>query len=120
MTRPSSLEQEISFGGSYKFSTFSAVHNSELPSQTREVGNGRFANVKFVLQYILAVLKTVDTKDSSGRAESMVSQFLGNENAQLFLHELNAFLRSPYMDLESWDHHVQYQKPQSISIARPP
>ena len=68
----------------------------------------RASNAEFLHEYILAILKTVDIKGSQGQAEEMLSGFLGRENAQLFLHELRAWLRSPYTDLESWDKHVQY------------
>jgi hypothetical protein len=34
--------------------------------------------------------------------------FIGRENAHLFIHELQAWLRSPYTSLEDWDRHVQY------------
>ena len=68
----------------------------------------RASNAEFLLEYVLAILKTVDIKGSQGQAEEMLSDFLGRENARLFLHELRAWLRSPYTDLESWDRHVQY------------
>ena len=68
----------------------------------------RASNAEFLLEYILAILKTVDIKGSQGQAEEMLSDFLGRDNARLFLHELRAWLRSPYTDLESWDRHVQY------------
>lgn len=68
----------------------------------------RANNAEFLLEYIVAILKTVDIKGSRGQAEDMLQEFLGRENTQLFLHELKAWLRSPYMSLEDWDRHVQY------------
>lgn len=68
----------------------------------------RANNAEFLLQYIVAILKTVDIKGSGGQAEDMLQEFLGRENTQLFLHELKAWLRSPYTALEDWDRHVQY------------
>jgi len=65
-------------------------------------------NAEFLLEYIIAILKTVDLKGSGGQAEEMLQEFLGRENARLFLHELNAWLRSPYNSLDDWDRHVQY------------
>ena len=68
----------------------------------------RANNVEFLLEYIVAILKTVDIKGSGGQAEDMLQEFLGRSNTQLFLHELKAWLRSPYTSLEDWDRHVQY------------
>lgn len=68
----------------------------------------RANNAEFLLEYIVAILKTVDIKGSGGQAEDMLQEFLGRENTQLFLHELKAWLRSPYSSLEDWDRHVQY------------
>lgn len=62
-------------------------------------------NGEFVLEYVIAILKTVDIQ--SGHAEELLGDFLGRENTTLFLHELRNFLRSPY-SVESWDRHVQY------------
>jgi hypothetical protein len=68
-------------------------------------------NAEFLLEYIIAILKTVDTQGSGGQAEEMLQEFLGRENTRLFLHELRAWLRSPYMSLEDWDRAVQYAEP---------
>ncbi|KAI4121523.1 MAG: hypothetical protein LQ338_006320 [Usnochroma carphineum] len=68
----------------------------------------RANNAEFLLEYIVAILKTVDIKGSGGQAEDMLQEFLGREDTQLFLHELKAWLRSPYTSLEDWDRHVQY------------
>ncbi|KKK23074.1 hypothetical protein ARAM_006604 [Aspergillus rambellii] len=65
-------------------------------------------NAEFLLEYIIAILRTVDIKGSAGQAEELLRDFLGRDNATLFLHELQAWLRSPYMSLEDWDRHVQY------------
>ncbi|KAI9670320.1 MAG: hypothetical protein M1831_006534 [Alyxoria varia] len=70
----------------------------------------RSANAEFLLEYVVSLLKTVEIRDSDGKAEVMVAEFLGASNASLFLHELNAWLRSPYERLEDWDSHVQYQQ----------
>ncbi|KAL9003493.1 MAG: hypothetical protein Q9188_003650 [Gyalolechia gomerana] len=68
----------------------------------------RANNAEFLLEYIVAILKTVDVKGSGGQAEDILQEFLGRENTRLFLHELRAWLRSPYTSLEDWDRHVQY------------
>jgi hypothetical protein len=56
----------------------------------------------------VAVLKSNDPKGADGQAEELIKEFLGREDARLLLHELDAWLRSPYERLEAWDSHVQY------------
>ncbi|RFU26207.1 hypothetical protein B7463_g10139, partial [Scytalidium lignicola] len=70
----------------------------------------RGSNAEFLLEYIIAILKTVDIQGSSGQAEDMLQEFLGRENTRLFLHELRAWLRSPYISLHDWDRNVQYNE----------
>lgn len=70
----------------------------------------RANNVEFLLEYIVAILKTVDIKGSGGQAEEMLQEFIGRADTRLFLHELRAWLRSPYTSLEDWDRHVQYSE----------
>jgi hypothetical protein len=84
-----------------------------LMTSNFEVVNGnvrarRAANAEFVMNYLIAIMKSVPIKGSEGQAEEMLGDFLGKDNARLFLHELEAFLRSPYEKLEDWDRHVQY------------
>ena len=69
----------------------------------------RVDNAEFLLEYIVAILKTVDVKGN--QAEDMLQEFLGRDDTRLFLHELKAWLRSPYTTLEDWDRHVQYSNP---------
>ncbi|KAH6686853.1 hypothetical protein F5X68DRAFT_208096 [Plectosphaerella plurivora] len=78
----------------------------------------RMANVEFLLEYIISILKTIDTQGCMGQAEALISPFLGREDTQLLLHELRAFLRSPYITLESWDRNVQYLSPSRSSPTR--
>lgn len=78
----------------------------------------RVENAEFLLLYIISILKTVDIKGSSGKAQELLSSYLGEENARLFLHELEAWLRSPYVNLQDWDAHVQYATPLP-NFARP-
>jgi hypothetical protein len=68
----------------------------------------RANNAEFLLEYIIAILKTVDMQGSQGQAEDMLQEFLGREHTRLLLHELKSFLRSPSMSLEAWDRTVQY------------
>lgn len=68
----------------------------------------RANNTEFLLEYIIAILRTVDIKGSGGQAEELLHEFIGRPNARLFLHELHAWLRSPYNSLKDWDRAVQY------------
>ena len=74
---------------------------------SREVTRRR-NNAEFLLEYIVAILKTVDIQGSGGQAEDMLSDFLGRDHARLFWHELRSWLRSPAQSLEAWDREVQY------------
>jgi len=73
----------------------------------------RANNAEFLLEYIVAILKTLDIQASGGQAEHMLQDFLGRENTRLFLHEMRAWLRSPYTSLEDWDRKVQYNEGRS-------
>ncbi len=79
-------------------------------NDSEENTDRRANNAEFLLEYIIAILKTVDIQGSGGQAEDMLRDFLGRENTRLFLHELRAWLRSPYRLLEDWDRHVQYDE----------
>jgi len=67
------------------------------------------SNAEFLLAYIVSILKMVDIRASDGHAEDLLTEFLGREPARLFLHELNAWLRSPYTKLKEWDENMQYE-----------
>jgi len=71
-------------------------------------------NAEFLLEYIIAILKTVDIQGSAGQAEDMLSDFLGRDDARLFLHELRSWLRSPCQSLVAWDREVQYPQQHRI------
>jgi hypothetical protein len=86
---------------------FLAGAASEPPNPSTRAAS----NVEFLLEYIIAILKTVDIQGSGGQAEDMLQDFLGREDTRHFLHELRAWLRSPYTSLEDWDRHVQYPNP---------
>ena len=68
----------------------------------------RAKNAEFLLEYIVAILKTVDLQGSGGQVEDMLQDFLGRDNTRLFIHEMRSWLRSPYLNLEDWDRNVQY------------
>ncbi|KAI0532174.1 hypothetical protein GGR58DRAFT_192564 [Xylaria digitata] len=80
---------------------------SSSQSSDDVVTRRRANNAEFLLEYIIAILKTVDIQGSQGAAEDMLSEFLGRENTKLLLHELRNFLRSPW-SIEAWDREVQY------------
>ncbi len=69
----------------------------------------RANNAEFLLEYIIAILKSTDIKGSGGHSEELLKDFLGRENARIFLHELQAWLRSPY-SLDEWDRATQYDE----------
>ena len=68
----------------------------------------RAGNRDFLSEYIVAILRTADLKGADGRAEDMLADYLGRFNTRLLFHELDSWLRSPYLRLESWDRNVQY------------
>lgn len=73
----------------------------------------RANNVEFLLEYIVAILQSIDLQDSAGQAEELLQGFFHGrrDHTRHFLHELRSFLRSPYLTLASWDRHVQYGPP---------
>jgi hypothetical protein len=81
----------------------------------------RANNAEFLLEYVVAILKTIDIKGSGGQAEELIQEFLGRQSTRLFLHELQAWLRSPYDSLENWDRAVQYDEtlPKRLSSDEP-
>lgn len=89
------------------------------PGQQR-LENRRGNNAEFLLEYVIAILRTVDVKGSAGQAEELLRDFLGRENARLFLHELSSWLRSPYTSLEDWDRNVQYEDNTTGRLPRGP
>lgn len=78
----------------------------------------RGGNREFLLEYIVAILKSNDVKDANGHAESLLTDYLGRENARLLLHELEAWLRSPFTSLHDWDQQVQYLDRSSTGSAK--
>ena len=78
--------------------------------QDQPYGHGRRAtsDAEFLLEYIIAMLKVTDIRASGGQAEELLTEFLGRRNTRIFLHELHAWLRSPYRYLGEWDDAVQY------------
>ncbi|PQE13340.1 RING finger domain protein [Rutstroemia sp. NJR-2017a BVV2] len=83
--------------------------SSSGAGETSRAADRRANNAEFLLEYIIAILKTTDIQESGGKAEELLGEYLGTEDARLFLHELRAWLRSPYTTLGDWDRHVQYR-----------
>lgn len=98
----------------FSFLTLDASDTSTaLPSNANtqnSMERRRANNAEFLLEYIIAVLKSVDIIGSGGQAENMLADFLGRDNTRLFLHELRAWLRSPFTKLTDWDRAVQYDE----------
>ncbi|KAJ5114899.1 hypothetical protein NUU61_000658 [Penicillium alfredii] len=88
---------------------FEFLYTIDDPPQGHySVRRRRPSRAEFLHEYIIAILKTIDIQHSTGQAEDMIQEFLGRKNTQLFLHELKAWLRSPYRWLGAWDHAIQY------------
>ncbi|KAI1109359.1 hypothetical protein F5Y14DRAFT_29888 [Nemania sp. NC0429] len=97
---------------------FGFLRTPSSPQGSGDVMTRRRANnAEFLLEYIIAILKTVDIQGSQGAAEDMLSEFLGRENTRLLLHELRNFLRSPW-SIETWDRKVRYP-PSTAERAKP-
>lgn len=94
---------------------FTFLHTD--PDSGPSEGATTSSNAEFLLSYIVAILKKVDLKASDGHAEDLLTDYLGRDNARLFLHELNAWLRSPFTKVADWDREVQYSEelPEQIS-----
>lgn len=97
------------------FTPSSFARSSDLQSRARtflrrELGVFDFSNqtIEFMLTYTLSILRTVELKHSSGKAQELLAEFLGEVNASLFCHELESWLRSPFTKLQDWDRWVQY------------
>ncbi|KIW28708.1 uncharacterized protein PV07_08346 [Cladophialophora immunda] len=90
---------------------FSFLDPSAPQPSRPESTDRRASNADFLLEYIIGILKSIDLKGSAGQAEELLKDFLGRDNARLFLHELEAWLRSPYEHLNDWDRAVQYAMP---------
>ncbi|KIH89007.1 ring finger domain containing protein [Sporothrix brasiliensis 5110] len=80
------------------------------PSSRSSRSSCRTNNVEFLLEYIVAILQSIDLQDSAGQAEELLQGFFRSrrDHTRHFLHELRSFLRSPYLTLANWDRHVQY------------
>ncbi|KAH9904435.1 hypothetical protein F4778DRAFT_732436 [Xylariomycetidae sp. FL2044] len=92
----------------HELQVFEFLHTPDMAQSSDDAMTRRRANnAEFLLEYIIAILRTVDIQGSQGQAEEMLKDFFGRANARLLLHELKNFLRSPW-SVESWDRKVQY------------
>ncbi|KAJ6264659.1 hypothetical protein Dda_0808 [Drechslerella dactyloides] len=89
--------------------------DSELASKARafvrrelEVFDWTADNREWLVEYVMAVVKSVALRDAEGRAEELLAEFLGREFAGVFVHELHAFLRSPFSRVRDYDAWAQY------------
>ena len=78
-------------------------HSSPIPIPPR-----RATNPEYLLEFIIAVLKAIDLRGSEGQAVELIGEYIGKGNARVFVHELEAWLRSPFVRVEEWDRTVQY------------
>lgn len=92
----------------FAFLSDSAEGDGDSMQQQPQAQSRRRDNAEFLLEYIVAIIKTVDIQGSAGQGEDMLTGFLGRDNARLFLHELRNWLRSPCQSLAVWDREVQY------------
>jgi hypothetical protein len=90
---------------------FDFLNAGPTPAADSSTSRARTQSADFVLEYTISILKSVDLKGSTGQAEELLTDFLGRDNARLFLHELEAWLRSPFETLANWDRNVQYGIP---------
>lgn len=100
-----------------QFSEFSAekfARSPELQSKARSFLRREllvFAfleNRDFLMEYVVAIFKKYEAKGADGKAEELLKEFLGETNAKILLHELQAWLRSPFTSLRTWDEDVRY------------
>lgn len=74
---------------------FLYVKNDDSPHEQNPVRRCKPCRAEFLLEYIIAILKSMDMQGSTGEAEDLVQRFLGRDYTRLLLHELRAWLRSP-------------------------
>ena len=86
-----------------------AEDNDGWPQDHDPVRRCRPCKAEYLLEYIIAILKSIDMQGSAGQAEEMIREFLGRDCTRLLLHELRAWLRSPCQSLSEWDRMVQYR-----------
>ncbi|KAH7224062.1 hypothetical protein BKA60DRAFT_281178, partial [Fusarium oxysporum] len=81
------------------YTNVSSPSNSQWPRST---------TAECLHEEIIAVLKSIDTQESSGKDENLIGGFLRRDNTRLLFHELRAWLRSGFDSLAEWDRAVQF------------
>lgn len=116
------LRRELRVFDSFAESTSTATASGSRLSSTRSSGRSTRrtrapgATLDYMVEYVLTILRTQSPKSFDGRAEDLVAEFVGRDRARLLLHEIDAWLRSPFRRLEAWDQVVQY--PANASAGR--
>jgi len=83
--------------------------DSSSPPEQHPIHRCKPCRAEFLLEYIIAILKSMDMQGSTGQAEGLIQEFLGRDYTRLLLHELRAWLKSPCQTLREWDRVVQYR-----------
>lgn len=78
----------------------------------------RRSNREFLVEYIVGVLRTQDLRSADSKAEELLKDYLGRENARMLLHELEAWMKSPFARLEEWDEVVQYMDERGVHLLK--
>ncbi|KDN52689.1 hypothetical protein K437DRAFT_253883 [Tilletiaria anomala UBC 951] len=66
-------------------------------------------DIEFLTSYCVQILKSIDLQ--SDTALRLLGDFLGDEVAHHFVHEVIHFLRSPFRTPQEWDRTVQHAPP---------
>lgn len=88
--------------------TFSAESSGYCESRHSNITS---RDIEFLTGYLSALIQLVDTQTIKGAklASNTISDYLGHANTTIFLHELRAFLKSPFETLVEYDNVVQYR-----------
>lgn len=68
-------------------------------------------NREWLLEYVVAIVKSINLRSAEGSAEELLEEFLGKDYAGVFVHELNAYLKSPFVRVRDYDSWAQYTIP---------
>ncbi|KAJ8061500.1 hypothetical protein OCU04_009315 [Sclerotinia nivalis] len=68
----------------------------------------------FVLDRVVDLLKRYDLRDKAVEIEQATEEYL-NEHARLFLHELRAWIESPFETLDQWHRNAKYPDESSLT-----
>ena len=94
--------------------TATSMHATAFPHNDGPSLRRRATNPEYLLEFIIAVLKAIDLRGSEGQAVELIGEYIGLANARVFVHELEQWLRSPFVGLEEWDRAAQYVVPEVL------